>query len=72
MELIDITPEDSVVKIYLKELTIEEQEDLDSIELEASYREQEVVNKEAARQRGIEILQSLGLDEEAAKAIAGI
>lgn len=76
MELVDITPEDSIVPVYLKVLTDEEQADRNAeiaqAQAEQEAREQKVITEEAAKARGIAILQSLGLDEEAAKAIAGI
>ena len=76
MELVDITPEDSVVPVYLEVLDEEEQTirnaEIAQSQAEQEAREQEIIAKEEAKARGIAILQSLGLDEEAAKAIAGI
>lgn len=76
MELVDITPEDSVVPVYLEVLNEEEQAQRDAeqarMQEEQAAREAEIAAKEEAKQRGIDILKSLGLDEEAAKAIAGI
>lgn len=76
MKLVDITPEDSVAPVYLEVLSDEEQAERDDemtqAQAEWEAREQEIIAKEEAKARGIAILQSLGLDEEAAKAIAGI
>lgn len=76
MELIDITPEDSVVPVYLEVLNEEEQAEIDAqnaiLLLEQEAREAEQVAKEEAKQRGLAMLQQLGLDEEAAKAVIGI
>jgi hypothetical protein len=76
MELVDITPEDSIVPVYLEVLSEEEQAERDAqisqAQANQEAREQEIIAKEEAKARGIAILQSLGLDEEAAKAIAGI
>lgn len=76
MELVDITPEDSIVPVYLEVLDKDEQaeRELNLLKMQEEQKafEDQIKAKEEAKQRGIEILQSLGLDEEAAKAIAGL
>ena len=77
MELIDITPEDSVVPVYLESLTEEEkavriaEQDALRAEMVASQeaREAERIAKEEARSRGIAKLIALGLTEEEAGAL---
>jgi len=75
MELIDITPEDSVVPVYLEKLNEEEQAERDAeqarIQEEQAAREAEIAAKEEAKQSGIAKLQALGLTEEEAKALLG-
>jgi hypothetical protein len=61
-EIVELTGE--AAQVYLNDIA----EQVESL----SQFKQEIVAKEEAKARGIEILQSLGLDEEAAKAIAGI
>jgi hypothetical protein len=73
MELIDITPEDSVVPVYLEVLNEEEQAARDAEQAELVAQEQarqaELEAKEAAKVSGIAKLMSLGLTEEEAKAL---
>jgi len=61
-EIVELTGE--AAQVYLNDIA----EQVESL----SQFKQEIVAKEEAKARGIAILQSLGLDEEAAKAIAGI
>lgn len=73
MELVDITPEDSIVPIYLEVLTDEEQAfrdaDLAQIAANQEAHEAERIAKEEAKASGIAKLQALGLTEEEAKAL---
>lgn len=73
MELIDITPEGSVVPVYLEVLTPEEQAAKDAEQAELLAQEQarqsEVDAKEAAKVSGMNKLMALGLTEEEAKAL---
>lgn len=75
MELIDITPEDSVVPIYLEQLNEEEQAEQDikiaQMKAEQEQREVEQIAKEEAKASGLAKLISLGLTETEAKALAG-
>jgi hypothetical protein len=70
MELVDITPEDSVVPVYLEVLDDEEQAirdaDLASIQAEQEAREAERIAKEEAKANGMAKLIALGLTEEEA------
>jgi diphthamide biosynthesis methyltransferase len=70
MELVDITPEDSVVPVYLEVLTDEEQAERDAemaaMLAEQEEREAEAVAKEELKQAA---LARLGLSEEEIKAI---
>ena len=73
MELIDITPEDSFVPVYLELLSEEEQEKR-NFELLKMQQDQEdfeanIFAKNEARASGIAKLISLGLTEEEAVAI---
>jgi len=73
MELVDITPEDSVVPVYLEVLSDEEQAERDDelaqaqADQEARQAEQEA--KEAAKISGMNKLIALGLTEEEAGAL---
>jgi hypothetical protein len=75
MELVDITPEDSVVPVYLEVLNEEEQAERDAefakMQEEQEAREAEIAAKEEAKLSGIAKLQALGLTEEEAKALLG-
>jgi hypothetical protein len=68
MELIDITPEDSVVPVYLEVLTEEEQAIRDADILESQkqqeQREAELEAKALARQSALSKLAALGLTQE--------
>ncbi len=68
MELIDITPEDSVVPVYLEVLTEEEQAIRDADILESQQqqeqRETELEAKALARQSALAKLAALGLTQE--------
>ena len=70
MELVDITPPESVVPVYLEVLTDEEQEERDAemaaMQAEQEAREAEAVAKEELKQAA---LARLGLSEEEIKAI---
>jgi hypothetical protein len=74
MELIDITPEDSIAPVYLEVLNEEEQairdaEKANSLKQEQD-REAERIAKEEAKANGIAKLVALGLTEEEVKALA--
>jgi hypothetical protein len=73
MELVDITPEDSVVPVYLEVLDDEEQAvrdaDLASIQADQESREAERIAKEEAKANGMAKLIALGLTEEEAGAL---
>jgi hypothetical protein len=75
MELVDITPEDSVVPVYLEVLNEEEQAERDAefarMQEEQEAREAEIAAKEEAKLSGLAKLQALGLTEEEAKALLG-
>jgi hypothetical protein len=73
MELIDITPEDSAVPVYLEVLNEEEQAERDAeiaqIQVDLELRESERVAKNEAKVSGIAKLMALGLTEEEAEAL---
>jgi hypothetical protein len=73
MELVDITPEDSVVPVYLEVLNDEEQAvrdaELAQIQAEQEEREAQRIAKEEAKASGIAKLLALGLTEEEAGAL---
>lgn len=75
MELVDITPEDSVVPVYLEVLTDEEQAardvELAQIQADQEAREAERIAKEEAKANGMAKLIALGLTEEEAGALIG-
>lgn len=75
MELVDITPEDSVVPVYLEVLTDEEQAardaELAQMQAEQEAREAERIAKEEAKANGMAKLIALGLTEEEAGALIG-
>ena len=75
-EPIDITPEDSVVPVYLIELTEEEIAEREASAAAAAQQEAdrlaEIEAKEAAKASAIAKLAALGLTEEEAAAIAGV
>jgi hypothetical protein len=73
MELIDITPEGSVVPVYVEKLTVQEQAardaDLAQIQEEQETRQAEQDAKKTDKISGINKLIALGLTEEEAKAL---
>ena len=73
MELVDITPEDSVVPVYLEALNDEEQiarnAELAQIQADEEAREAERIAKEEAKVNGMAKLIALGLTEEEAGAL---
>jgi hypothetical protein len=73
MELIDITPEDSAVPVYLEVLNEEEQAERDAeiaqIQVDLELRESERVAKNEAKVSGIAKLMALGLTEKEAEAL---
>lgn len=73
MELIDITPEGSVVPIYLEVLSDEEQAERDTelaqAQVEQEAHEAEKQAKESAKISGMNKLIALGLTEEEAGAL---
>lgn len=71
-EPIDITPEDSVVPIYLVPLTPEEEAERTRWAKEAEQREKDEAAKVDAKASAISKLSALGLTEEEAKAVIGI
>lgn len=75
-EPIDITPEDSVVPVYLVELTEEEIAEREAQAAEMAQQEADRIAaaeaKEAAKASAIAKLAALGLTEEEAAAIAGV
>lgn len=75
MELVDITPEDSVVPVYLEVLTEEEQAvrdaELAQAHADQEAREAERIAKEEAKANGMAKLIALGLTEEEAGALIG-
>ena len=75
MELVDITPEDSVVPVYLEALNDEEQiarnAELAQIQADEEAREAERIAKEEAKVNGMAKLIALGLTEEEAGALIG-
>jgi hypothetical protein len=75
MELVDITPEDSVVPVYLEVLNDEEQSVRDAeivqAQAEQEARDAERIAKEEAKANGMAKLIALGLTEEEAGALIG-
>lgn len=74
MELVDVTPEDSVVPVYMEVLTDEEQAERDAetarLAQEQADREAEIEEKAAAKAEAITALaESSGLSEEQIKAL---
>jgi hypothetical protein len=73
MELVDITPEDSVVPVYLEVLNDEEQAvrdaELAQMQTDEAQREAQRIAKEEAKASGIAKLLALGLTEEEAGAL---
>jgi len=68
----DITPEDSVVPVFLVPLTEEEEAERKKRALEAAEREAEEQAKLDAKESALNKLATLGLTEEEARAIIGI
>lgn len=75
-EPIDITPEDSVVPVYLVELTEEEIAEREALAAQSAQEEADRIAAEeakvAAKASAIAKLAALGLTEEEAAAIAGV
>ncbi len=73
MELVDITPENSVVPVYLEVLNDEEQAvrdaELAQMQTDEAQREAQRIAKEEAKASGIAKLLALGLTEEEAGAL---
>lgn len=73
MELVDITPEDSIVPIYLEVFTEEEQVVIDADMLvtqqQQEQREAELEAKALARQSALAKLAELGLTQEEIEAL---
>jgi hypothetical protein len=73
MELIDITPEDSVVPVYLEVLNEEEQAARDADQAQAVKEQEEFeaqrIAKEEAKANGMAKLIALGLTEKEAGAL---
>lgn len=68
----DITPENSIVPVYLVPPTKEEIAEQEQRILEDQERRQQEQAKEEARISALEKLAKLGLTEEEAKAIVGL
>lgn len=68
----DITPEDSIVPIFLSPPTKEEQLELEKIEKEENIKKALLEEKQLVRISAINKLSKLGLTEEEAKAIIGL
>lgn len=68
----DITPENSIVPVYLVPPTKEEIAEQEQRILEDQERRQQEQAKEEAKISALEKLAKLGLTEEEAKAIAGV
>jgi hypothetical protein len=75
MELVDITPEDSVVPVYLEVLNDEEQAvrdaELAHMQAEQEAHDAERIAREEAKANGMAKLIALGLTEEEAGALIG-
>lgn len=69
MDTTDITPEDSVVPVFLVPLSEEELEERRLLDLAL---EEEKTKQEQLKNAALAKLQKLGLTEEEAKAIAGV
>lgn len=73
MKLVDVTPEDSVVPVYIEELTAREKRTRDAEQAErlvqAQAHQDALDAKEAARASGMAKLIALGLTEDEAKAL---
>lgn len=69
MDTTDITPEDSVVPVFLVPLS---EEELEERKLQDLAIEEEKKNQEQLKKSALQKLQKLGLTEEEAKAIAGV
>jgi hypothetical protein len=76
VEPIDITPEDSVVPVYLVPLTPEEEAEREAMAVQAEAdriaAEEAEVAKAAAKESAVAKLAALGLTEEEAAAIVGL
>jgi hypothetical protein len=76
VEPIDITPEDSVVPVYLVPLTPEEEAEREAMAAQAEAdriaAEEAEVAKAAAKESAVAKLAALGLTEEEAAAIVGL
>ena len=68
----NVTPEDSVIPVYLIPLTPEEEAERAQWAKDEQERQAAIQAKEDARQSALEKLAKLGLTEDEAKAIAGI
>lgn len=75
-EPIDITPEDSVVPVYLVPLTEEEEAEREAMAAQAEAdriaAEEAEVAKQAAKEAAVAKLVKLGLTKEEAEAFAGL
>lgn len=72
IEPIDITPEGSVVPVYLIPLTAEEEAEREQLAVEQAEREAEKQARISAKESAIAKLAKLGLTEEEAKAVIGL
>lgn len=68
----DITPQDSVVPVYLVPLTEEELAEREQWAIEAAEREAAEQSRVDAKQSALAKLALLGLTEEEAKAVIGL
>lgn len=71
-EPIDITPEDSVVPVYLVPLTPEEEAERKQWAKEAKQREKDEAAKVEAKASAVEKLAALGLTELEVQALLGL
>lgn len=72
VEPVDITPEDSVVPVYLVPLTPEEEAEREQWAVEEAARQAEQEAKAAAKESAKEKLAALGLTEDEVAALLGI
>lgn len=69
---VEITPEDSVVPVYIIPLTDEDLEIHKQVEADELKRAEDAASREAAKESALKKLSKLGLTEDEAKAIIGV
>jgi hypothetical protein len=67
----DITPEDSIVPVFLVPLTPEQEADREKMEANRLELEASIAGQEAARESAVSKLTKLGLTLEEARALTG-